>query len=239
MTDTISSLLTRFCPSGPSQYQLDRMILGMQGLTAWGAFRQSLREIQGRQNALADINHRLTRRLFRRLRKSDREHLESERSRITKELLHLTRRCWEMHGQLTAQHGTLDTLVTARLEADYWAARALRTALLEKACMGTITPSTLESIMALQPQRLAYVLQVIQQASEHPELAIAVLTDQAAFQEAWAPQATIEPEFNPVGVLGRLEAPGRQLGDTACLYDPNVHQGLAPTRANGEAPVSC
>lgn len=158
---SVERLLEQVPFQGSGQFAMDRFVLAMNGLTTWGILKQSLREVDVRARAISEEEARLSRErgLFRTLLRKilGKPSNLSERRvlRLRAERDHFARRALETAGDLgISPEDEIEQRTLDALDAQEYAVRFARLALIEKAANGSISSGTLESILAL-PQAQA------------------------------------------------------------------------------------
>lgn len=195
----LGRLLTKYHQPFQSDFQNDHFVLAQEGITLWGAFKQGLREIATRiealrteyltlnesrvevssRNAAASKVGEITGREDAK-RRSEKAQLHFKAARATlrkvsvemtlidreREFANLLNRTIAIFSALEEEHGDLTQEKIAVLEREFWSLRMLRRALAEKACTGTISPGTLESIMALPHEEMTEIMGEIRQSPQ-------------------------------------------------------------------------
>lgn len=135
----ISRWLVEIPYDGPTSWAMDHFILGREGLTDWGRFRQALREVAARRTD--DPNER-----------------PSQRLRRDRELAHFELRATELGDQLEREHGQLTEGLINSLDEDHWTAKARLMVAMDLLTMGRISPTTADMMLALCPVARASLL---------------------------------------------------------------------------------
>lgn len=111
---------------GPTAWAMDRLVLGREGVTRWGEFRQALREVAMRRAQPAG-------------------------ARRDRELAHFERRAEELGEALTGAHGQLSEAVCDRLDREHVETKARLMVALDLFTSGRVSPGTADLMLALDP----------------------------------------------------------------------------------------
>ena len=171
----VDSLLRRFHRgSGLSDFQLDTFVIAQNGITPWGSFKQILREIDTRREAIeANKEAKLRSFVLRPWRASYRRRLDDLNRRAESELAHLYERLEAVSEEL----GDLTPERVETLEREYYVARFTLLAQTEIAGNGhgSISAGLLESIAFLPTEDRTEVLLRIDAMREDPKSSMARL----------------------------------------------------------------